>query len=352
MLRGGAAMDTSSAPSLGAAGEAPALGLAALPTFAALPPALTLKIFLAVPVDSRMRCREVSRAWRDALSAERALWTHLDLSATSGVARVTLPLLAAAARADGGLESVDLSHAHMPRTCPSDFIISLLAVCTANALTLRKLNVIAPSNLVFTFEELCAMLNAAPSLQQLEVGTYFENVLEVFQALRREGVFAPVHLQEVMFVLTGLPPLEDEQLFQLAAACGAHESLQRLVLVDALSGTRAALEAVVEAALAAQLEELDLTDCVNGAFTPALARLLSQSTRLTSLTVCSATTPAHLAADVQEVFGGLVRRYACKPHASPFLSSTGHGIPRHGCCRGAAWCACWPSERGDLDIEL
>ena len=62
-----------------------ALGLAALPTFAALPPALTLRIFLAVPIDTRLRCREVSRAWRDALSGERALWTHLDLSATSGV---------------------------------------------------------------------------------------------------------------------------------------------------------------------------------------------------------------------------------------------------------------------------
>ena len=51
---------------------------AAVTTFASLPPVLARRIFALVPVDSRLRCAEVSPAWRDAL-AERALWTRLDL---------------------------------------------------------------------------------------------------------------------------------------------------------------------------------------------------------------------------------------------------------------------------------
>jgi hypothetical protein len=40
--------------------------------------ALTL-VFSLLPVDARLRCREVCRAWRDALAAS-SLWTRLDLS--------------------------------------------------------------------------------------------------------------------------------------------------------------------------------------------------------------------------------------------------------------------------------
>ena len=280
-------MDTRDARASCATAEARAparaLGLAALPTFAALPPALTLRIFLAVPVDTRLRCREVSRAWRDALSAEHALWTHLDLSATSGVAHFSVALLqAAAARADGGLVSLDVPHTYERHD-------ALMAVCAAHGRTLRELR-LEPSSV--SAAQLSALLRAAPSLQLLETNSRFEHATEARQVLRRDGHFAPVRLRAVS--LAGAL-VDDERLFEFTAACGAHASLRRVALLGALSGSHTALEAVVDAALAAQVEELRLdyvgptrNSGVNAASAPALARLLSSSTWLRRVEVCNA----------------------------------------------------------------
>ena len=277
-------METRGARARRAAAEAAVrtLGLALMPTFAALPPAVTLRISLAVPVDTRLRCREVSRAWRDALSAERALWTHLDLWETSG-ARVLRPLLeAAAARANGGLVSLNVPYVYTLHD-------ALVAVCAANARTLRELRMRGS----LSCADFGTLLRAAPSLQLLEADGWFNNAPEARQVLRREGHFAPVRLGEVS--LRGA--LDDEQLFDFTAACGAHASLQRIALRGVLSGSRAALEAVVDAALTAQVEELSLggggwgDSGVNAASAPALARLLSSSTWLTSLAVDNQNVP-------------------------------------------------------------
>ena len=47
---------------------------------ASLPPFLLCRVLLFVPTESRLRCIEVCRAWRDAL-APAVMWTRLDLSA-------------------------------------------------------------------------------------------------------------------------------------------------------------------------------------------------------------------------------------------------------------------------------
>ena len=277
-------MDTRGARARRVAAEARALGLAALPTFAALPPAQTLRIFLMLPVDSRLRCLEVSRAWRDALSGERALWTHLDLSAASGVARFSVALLrAAAARANGGLVSLNVPRA---RGLHDD---ALVAVCAANGRTLRELRLDDPR---LSCGQIGALLRAAPSLQLLEPQGFFKNATEACQVLRREAHFAPVRLREVALAVA---LDDDEQLFEFTAACGAHASLRCIELCGVLSGSRAALEAVVDAALAAQVAELRLRGSwpirpernsgVNAASAPALARLLSNNTWLSHLEV-------------------------------------------------------------------
>jgi hypothetical protein len=49
-------------------------------TIASLPPFLLCRVLLFVPTESRLRCIEVCRAWRDAL-APAVMWTRLDLSA-------------------------------------------------------------------------------------------------------------------------------------------------------------------------------------------------------------------------------------------------------------------------------
>ena len=56
-----------------------ALAHVPLPPFAPLPRELAALIFQLIPVETRLRCREVARGWRDALEDHR-LWEELDLS--------------------------------------------------------------------------------------------------------------------------------------------------------------------------------------------------------------------------------------------------------------------------------
>jgi hypothetical protein len=104
--------------------------------FAALPPALALQIFAALPADTRLRCAEVCKPWCAAV-AERSLWTRLDLSETSGVTHAVTPALlrAAAAKARGALTALDVSGVWLPLY--DDGV--LREVVAANAGALREL---------------------------------------------------------------------------------------------------------------------------------------------------------------------------------------------------------------------
>ena len=76
----------------------------------ALPRPLALAIFALLPVDTRLRCSEVCRAWR-ALLADTSLWAScINLSVSSGVARLSEALLrAAVAKAGGQLRALDIT---------------------------------------------------------------------------------------------------------------------------------------------------------------------------------------------------------------------------------------------------
>ena len=73
-------------------------------------PELVALIFQLVPVDSRLRCREVCRSWC-AFLADPRLWRVCNLSAASGVVAERTPALlyAAAERAQGALEELDVT---------------------------------------------------------------------------------------------------------------------------------------------------------------------------------------------------------------------------------------------------
>jgi hypothetical protein len=69
---------------------------------------VTQYIFAALPVDTLLRCAEVSRGWQ-ATSSQRALWRRVNLSHTSGVAKPSLALLRAVlTKARGVLEELDV----------------------------------------------------------------------------------------------------------------------------------------------------------------------------------------------------------------------------------------------------
>jgi hypothetical protein len=167
--------------------------------FAALPPALALKIFAALPVDTRLRCAEVCKAWCAAV-AERSLWTRLDLSHTSGVKhRVTPALLrAAAAKARGALAALDVSGVWRPLRRGGVFNGVLREVLAANASTLRELRCLRGHEQGWlSAPVLEALLSAAPQLRVCEADLLISNADEARGALRNEGMFGPLRVRAV-----------------------------------------------------------------------------------------------------------------------------------------------------------
>jgi hypothetical protein len=238
---------------------------------APLPLALVLFIFSLVPVDQRLRCLEVCKGWR-AVLLERSLWTRLELSATAGLARrATEALLRAAeARAGGQLQTLHLTD--------SEFIThdALLAVARANADTLTELRMESSGfnrygDTFALFDEVEAVLGAAPRLRILAADVCCEEVAEAHRLLRNEDLFAAVRVRKVL-VLTN----DEAGVLALAADLPAHTSLTNVHLVDAPLRTLAALDTVVDAAVALRLPSLTLYNCnVTPASAPALARLIS-----------------------------------------------------------------------------
>jgi hypothetical protein len=160
--------------------------------FAMLPHALALALFALLPVDQRMRCAEVCRGWR-AVLFDASLWLRLDLSPAGGVARATDALVrAAAARAAGRLQALDLSgcrglaHHHA----------AICAVAAQNTGALMELRLAAPEpDFVMSVRELEALLQAAPLLLVLEADVGCTSAADTRRLLRNEAPFGPLRMR-------------------------------------------------------------------------------------------------------------------------------------------------------------
>ena len=121
-------------------------------------------VFLLLPVDTRLRCSEVSRAWR-ALLADTTLFTSLDLSISSGLASFSLPLLrAAVAKAGGQLRVLDIKGQRRAAGILDGLLATdLLQMVVANAATLADVRV--DTSLWFPHQVVRALLESAPALQ-------------------------------------------------------------------------------------------------------------------------------------------------------------------------------------------
>jgi hypothetical protein len=235
--------------------------------FASLP--LSLVVFALLPLDQRMRCAEVCRAWRDAL-LERSLWLRLDMSFEAGLARPATGALlrAASARAGGQLQSLNVAE------CRNITHACLLAVVTANAGALRELRTwTADGILLPQFAAVAALVRAAPQLRVFDADVKCDSFADAQRLLRNEGAFAPLLLRKLQ-VSVDMQTLASA--LSLAEDLAAHSSLSDLVLLYAPLDTPAALDATVAAALALRLSGFELQDCcLSPASAPALARLLS-----------------------------------------------------------------------------
>lgn len=253
----------------------------------ALPHAVALRIIFALlAADARARCATVCRGWR-LLVADASLWTRLDLSRASGVScRVTDEgLRAAAARAGGALEALDVDGADDVSQA------ALLAVVAANGGTLRELRTgsryrieertllqaagvgaaSAASDHALT---VLTVLRTAPALRTwiADVACFQEQVAAL---LRNEPPYGALRLRGLTVRPVPCRPSTDAELLALAAALPAHASLRSLELCWANLQSAATCDALVDAALALQLQSLALAGCAFAATSvPALARLL------------------------------------------------------------------------------
>jgi hypothetical protein len=250
---------------------------------APLPHALVLFIFSLVPVDQRLRCLEVCKDWYATLN-ERSLWTRLDLSATAGLARrATEALLrSAAARAGDQLQTLHLTDGAVITH------ETLLTVVRANADTLTELRMEGScGDRIYrdappVVGDIEAVLGAAPRLRSLAADVECANVAEAHRLLRNEGVFAVLRVRKLRVNMGG-----EAGVLVLAADLPAHTCLAEVHLHGAPLRTLAALDAVVDAALALRLPLLTLSYChVTPASAPALARLISGGA-LAELYVCN-----------------------------------------------------------------
>ncbi len=235
-----------------------------------MPLSLVLDIFARLPADERARCALVCRGWR-ATVAHASLWRRLDLSPSSGVsvAVTDTVLFAAAALARGGLASLDVFD------CDSVTHEARLAVARANVGTLKRLRLSSSWQFDDTSSDLEALLAAVPLLTRCEADVHCWAQLAV-RMLRNEPPFEALRLRRVEAAFDSDSLAEQlPTLHELLAALPAHPSLTTLELWGLPLTAPAALDAVVDVAVAQRLERLGFVGCaLCPASTPSLARLL------------------------------------------------------------------------------
>jgi hypothetical protein len=244
-------------------------------TLASLPDAMLLEVLSRVPVDSRLCCAAVCRAWRAVLD-ERSVWLRLDLSA-SGVSpkrEATDALLhAAVARARGELVALDISG------CKHVTFDALLAAVTANG-ALRELRTSSlwgrddERSVPLNTDELEPLLRAAPRLAVFEADVWCRELALAHRLLRNSAAFAPLRVHSFAFEYAWREG-DAAAVLELAAHTASHAHLRRLELTFAPLNTAAALDAVVDAALMRRLTSVMLGWCnLLPASAPALVRLI------------------------------------------------------------------------------
>ena len=232
----------------------------------ALPRPLAFAIFALLPADQRLRCSEVSRAWR-ALLADTSLWTCLNLS---GIRFSEALFRAAVAKAGGQLRLLDVT-GHGTR-CTSFFPMPiLLDALASNAATLKRL--LTNCFPWYTAAEVEQIVEAAPlSVCCLNARTY--NVELACRYLRNEPPYEQLRLTGLFVPCGG--QLSLESLEALCTDLLKHPSLTHIGISNASLGTAAAMRVFVNAVITSRVTILSLVACgCTRACVPELTRLVS-----------------------------------------------------------------------------
>lgn len=246
-----------------------------------LQPDVCTRIFQLLPVDTRLRCLEVSPAWRDFLASDALLWNELDMSDDSGVARRSTALLrAAAGRAGGKLRALSLSgwgEVGWP---------TVSAVVRENAATLASLSLLGSCRLPWwSFDTIFmkrtkALIQCLPQLSRLQLDAdWYTDWADAHAMLSNAAPFAALQLREAKVWCRRYVRPQNPAFCPLSfcEAARAHHTLKALFLDACELGNAAALNAVVQLA-ADRLEQLTLSSCnLSPASLPALTALLMPS---------------------------------------------------------------------------
>ena len=228
-----------------------------------LPRGFVRAMFLLLPVDERLRCCEVSWAWR-ALLADTSLWERQSLSIESGVARFILPLLrAAVGKAGGQLRALDITWPGVLSFEAQDLLCRLLRdVVAANTATLTELRLDA----VFFWlaEDLRELVLSGPALQLLDTAVLLGSSALIQDRqlarsmLRNEPPYQALQMRRLGMV-HGLDT--SDMVVAFSAHLRIHASLEELRLYGAALDTTAAMGAVVDACVALRLRRLQFRKC-------------------------------------------------------------------------------------------
>jgi hypothetical protein len=156
---------------------------------------------------------------------------------------------------------------------------ALWATAVDNDATLQELHTSAPPaelRQLFKLQKLEALLRAAPQLRTLEADVRCVNAAEAHRVLCNEPPFGPLH---VRLLRIDAAAAAADTVLALATDLAAHASLASLWLHIAPLDAPAALDALVDAALACRLPSVTLDYCgLSPASAPALTRLLGGDT--------------------------------------------------------------------------
>jgi len=247
------------------------------PLLGPLPGDLVKLILRLLPLDTRLRAREVRHGWC-ALLEDASFWTHLDLSEKCGVNprfltsedRALALLRAAGVRAKGSLLSVDLSGVGYIAGESLELLWSHSA-SAANKASLRDL--VAPASRWHDVYHVSALCRALP-LCRVRCFVVCDTV-EALPLLRREPPFALLTINK-LFVIRNEGG--EQAVLDLASALSGYKGMEKLsvdTLVHAPLATRAVVDALVDAAISAGIKDMSFIHCdLSQTALPALTRLL------------------------------------------------------------------------------
>ena len=229
------------------------------------PPNVVALFFSLLPLDARLRAREVCRGWRFFLE-DACFWTHVDLSKSCGVNprflfREDLALIrAACARAKGALHALDLSGVD---SLSLDEVAELVA---ENGESLRALT--TPYSLELDAENVARLREAAP-LCVLNCLVKCDGAEAV--AMMRCELVCPYYLQ--------VDSLDtQQQQTDFAAALASRTGMKELYLENGNLAGGAELEDLSRATIAAGVERVFFLICrLTPMALPALTLLLRPS---------------------------------------------------------------------------